>query len=122
MSFGSWNMIDYGNINKYLASKTDEVQVKTNLTPIIGNLNNDGTVSLINEAFDRGDQVIIDTRFGYSMERDNNVFKTTYGGHSMYVVDTTSDGKIVVASWGDRYDLEPGVWFDIITINYEWNN
>lgn len=54
-----------------------------------------------------GKTVIVAFRDGNLYNEDGSVAQTIQGGHAMVVTGVTSDGRLVVSSWGGVYYIDP---------------
>ena len=74
--------------------------------PISIDLNEDVTVQNFSD-ISRDHYVSIAFYDGNLQNEDGSVAQYIDGGHSMLITGTTSDGRFIVSSWGEKYYIDP---------------
>lgn len=81
----------------YLNEKGVDVSVTNNCDVTIDNFNE----------YSKNGYVIISYHDGNLQNEDGSTAQPINGGHAMVVTGTTSDGRFIVSSWGEKYYIDP---------------
>lgn len=85
-------------IEQFLAEHGIEAEAATNVKVDIYNYDN---------LSEDGKSIIIAFRDGNLYNENGDVAASIEGGHAMVVTGVTSDGRMVVSSWGKKYYIDP---------------
>lgn len=65
------------------------------------------SISQIEERLQRGEDVIISYRNGNIYREDGSIQQQIIGGHAMTITGVTKEGYYIVSSWGEKFYIHP---------------
>ncbi len=94
----------------YMEEFMKEHNVEVDVNPSVS-VNSDNVEDLLSQ----GKQIIVAFHDGNLYNMDGTIKQEIDGGHAMTVTGVTSDGKLIVSSWGNMYYIDPD---EVIEVEY----